>query len=98
MANVNNDQYQEEIHDQMAENLHNKAEFINAHPTYDRSLWVLSQKNPLRKFCQTLVTPSNGDRIFGTAPTFIGQACFELIILLAVIGGIVVAAVANPVV
>lgn len=43
------------------------------------------------------MTPSNGDRIFGTPPTFVGQACFELAILAAVIGGIVVAAVANPV-
>ncbi|KAF8321114.1 hypothetical protein DL93DRAFT_1599778 [Clavulina sp. PMI_390] len=97
LANVNNDHYQDDIHDQIAEDLHTRAEFINAHPTYDRSLWVLSQKNPLRRFCQTLVMPSNGDRINGTPPTFVGQACFELIILIAVIGGMIVAAIANPV-
>lgn len=51
----------------------------------------------MRRFCQTLVRPSKGDRIFGVPPTFIRQACFELVICLAVIGSIVVAAVANPV-
>jgi len=94
---MNNDDFQNEAHDQQAEELAVKAEFILAHPTYDRSLWVFSQKNPVRRFCQTLVAPSNGDRIFGTPPTFIGQACFELAIFLAVLGGIIVAAVANPV-
>lgn len=97
LANVNNDQFQEETNDQLAEEQAVKAEFIAAHPTYDRSLWIFSQKNPLRRFCQTLVMPSNGDRIFGTPPTFWGQAGFECAILLAVMGGIIVAAIANPV-
>lgn len=94
---MNNDHFHEDHDDHHAEEQAAKAEFIKAHPTYDRSLWIFSQKNPLRRFCQTLVEPSNGERIFGARPTFIGQACFELTILLAVIGGIVVAAIANPV-
>lgn len=44
-----------------------------------------------------MVAPANGDRIFGTPSTFLGQACFELAICLAVLGGIIVAAIANPV-
>ena len=74
-----------------------RADFIAAHPTYDKTLWIFSQRNPVRRFFQTIVPPSNGDRIYGTPPTLLGQASFQLIILIAVIGGIVVAGIANPV-
>lgn len=96
LANMNNEDFHES-RDQKTEELAEKSEFILAHPTYDRTLWVFSQKNPVRQFCQTLVAPSNGDRIFGTPPTFLGQASFQLLVFLAVLGGIIVAAIANPV-
>ncbi|CAE6352806.1 unnamed protein product [Rhizoctonia solani] len=74
-----------------------KAEFIRAHPTFDRTFWILSQQNPLRRFCQMLVTPSNGDRIYGRPPSPVPQAIFQLVIMLVVISGIAIAAVATPV-
>lgn len=74
-----------------------KAEFIAAHPTFDKTFWILSQSNPLRRFCQMLVTPSNGDRIHGRPPSPVPQAIFQLIIMLVVISGIAVATVATPV-
>lgn len=74
-----------------------KADFIAAHPSYDRSLWVFSQKNPLRRFCQALVEPPNGERIFGRPPSPTAHALFQVILFLAVVGGIIVAAIATPV-
>lgn len=74
-----------------------KAEFITAHPTFDKTFWILSQSNPLRRFCQMLVTPSNGDRIYGRLPSPVPQAIFQLVIMVVVISGICVAATATPV-
>ena len=42
-----------------------KANFIRKHLSYDKTFWILSQKDKLRRFCQRLVQPANGDRIFG---------------------------------
>ncbi|KAG9101606.1 calcium channel protein [Ceratobasidium sp. 370] len=74
-----------------------RAAFIKAHPTFDKPFWILSQENPVRRFCQTLVTPSNGERIFGQPTSPVREAFFQLVIMLVVIGGICVAAVATPV-
>ncbi|CAE6501684.1 unnamed protein product [Rhizoctonia solani] len=74
-----------------------KAEFIRAYPTFDKTFWILSQQNPLRRFCQMLVTPSNGDRIYGRPPSPVPQAIFQLMIMFVVISGIVIAAMATPV-
>ncbi|KAG8724518.1 calcium channel protein, partial [Ceratobasidium sp. 395] len=74
-----------------------KAAFIKAHPTFDKPFWFLSQQNPVRRFCQTLVIPSNGERIFGQPTSSVRQAFFQLVIMVVVIGGICVAAVATPV-
>jgi voltage-dependent calcium channel len=73
-----------------------RADFIAAHPSYDRTFWLFSQKNPVRRFCQTLVEPSNGERIFGRPPSQTAHALFQVTLFLAVVGGIVVAAIATP--
>jgi hypothetical protein len=49
-----------------------KADFIHNHPTYDRTLWVLSQKNPVQMF-QKLVRPVGGERIYGARPSTIAH-------------------------
>ncbi|KDQ07800.1 hypothetical protein BOTBODRAFT_591897 [Botryobasidium botryosum FD-172 SS1] len=97
LAAVNTEAHIDEDHDATAEQRAQRADFIAAHPTYDKTFWVFSQKHKLRKLCQKLVIPSNGDRIFGTPPSFVLQAFFQLIILLAVVGGIIVAAIATPI-
>lgn len=73
-----------------------KADFIRDHPTYDKPFWIFSQKNPLRRACQKLVSPANGERIFGTRPSPIAHTIFQLILLLTVIGGVVVEWIATP--
>jgi hypothetical protein len=74
-----------------------RVSVIYAHPTYDRALWIFSQRNPLRRLCQRFVEPAHGDRIFGVQPHRSWAAAFRLVILGAIIGSVTVAAVATPV-
>ena len=77
-----------------------KAIIIANHPSFDRSLWIFSQTNSIRRFCQRLVPPSNGDneeRIFGRPPSPLHEFCFRAIILVVVVAGIVVATIATPI-
>ncbi|KAL0948006.1 hypothetical protein HGRIS_010628 [Hohenbuehelia grisea] len=96
LASVNQDVGAEDINDARQEVLMQRADFIRDHPTYDRTFWLLSQKNPLRRFCQSLVEPAAGPRIFGRQPSAIGQPIFQLLLFLAVVGGIAVEAKATP--
>jgi voltage-dependent calcium channel len=74
-----------------------KADFIRDHPTFDKTFWIFSQKNPFRHMCQKLVLPAGGERIFGTPHSPIAHPIFQLALLLTVIGGIVVESIATPI-
>ncbi|KIK93928.1 hypothetical protein PAXRUDRAFT_828487 [Paxillus rubicundulus Ve08.2h10] len=73
-----------------------KADFIRNHPTYDKTFWVFSQKNRLRRLCQKIVHPAGGERIFGTPPSDVAHTLFQLSIFLAVLGGVVTEWIATP--
>src|SRR6266576_1485149 len=96
LASINNDEAAAAEDDALDERKAVKADFIRNHPTYDRTFWVLSQKNPLRTFCQMLVRPVGGERIYGARPSTIAHTIFQLVLLIAVIGGIVVESIATP--
>lgn len=95
LASINNEAAAAED-DALDERRAVKADFIRDHPTYDRTFWVLSQKNPLRKFCQMIVHPVGGERIYGARPSTIAHTIFQVVLLVAVIGGIVVESIATP--
>lgn len=86
----------DEKHEALYEEEAQRADFIDAHPTYDRTFWFLSNENPIRLLCQKLVSPGNGTRLYGAKPSQIAEPLFKLVIILAVIGGIVVAAMSSP--
>lgn len=86
----------EDMNDILNERRAQKADFIREHPTYDKTFWIFSQKNPLRHLCQKMVAPASGERIFGSPPSPIAHPIFQLILLLTVIGGIVVESFATP--
>jgi hypothetical protein len=86
----------EDVHDALYERRAQKADFIREHPSFDKTFWIFSQKNSLRRFCQTLVVPAGGDRIYGIPQSNIAHPIFQLVLLLAVIGGILVEAIATP--
>ncbi|KAJ7186710.1 Ion transport protein-domain-containing protein, partial [Mycena filopes] len=87
----------EELSDTLYERRAQKADFIRDHPSYDKTFWVFSQKNILRRFCQKLVQPAGGPRIFGTQQSTAMYPLFQFTLLAIVIAGIVVESVANPV-
>ncbi|KAA1473328.1 hypothetical protein DENSPDRAFT_779605 [Dentipellis sp. KUC8613] len=74
-----------------------KAEFIRQHPTFDKTFWIFSQRSRIRRFCQMLVRPSGGDRIYGRPPSAIAHTICQLVLLLTVIGGIVTESIATPI-
>ncbi|KAH8980165.1 Ion transport protein-domain-containing protein [Lactarius hatsudake] len=98
LAAINNEGAMvEEVNDALDERRAIKADFIRDHPSYDKTFWIFSQKNVVRRFCQTIVRPAGGDRIFGRAPSKIAHIIFQLVLLLTVIAGIVVESIATPV-
>ncbi|ORX40063.1 Ion transport protein-domain-containing protein [Kockovaella imperatae] len=87
---------EDEHADALRERRNQQADFINAHPTYDQSLWIFKQSNPIRKFCQACVSPAHGDRIFGRPVKPIYELVLKLIIFCMIVASISVAAVATP--
>lgn len=47
--------------------------------------------------CQKLVQPARGERLFGTPPSPTAHVIFQLLLLLTIIGGIIVEAIATPI-
>ncbi|EPS97893.1 hypothetical protein FOMPIDRAFT_1127618 [Fomitopsis schrenkii] len=86
----------EDLTDILYERRARRADFIRDHPTYDKTFWLFSHRNAIRRFCQKLVSPAGGERIFGIPPSPIAHPIFQVVLLLAVIGGIVVECVATP--
>ncbi|KLO12110.1 hypothetical protein SCHPADRAFT_875932 [Schizopora paradoxa] len=98
LASINADDTDaRDVNDVLYERRAQKADFIRAHPSYDKTFWIFSQKNRFRRYCQLLVRPANGERIFGTPYSPTAHTLFQLILLLTVIGGIVVEGVATPI-
>ncbi|KAH9916480.1 Ion transport protein-domain-containing protein [Fomitopsis serialis] len=86
----------EDLTDIIYERRARRADFIRDHPTYDKTFWLFSHKNIIRRVCQKLVSPAGGERIFGAQPSPIAHPVFQVVLLLAVIGGIVVEWIATP--
>ena len=82
----------DEFHERRAQ----KADFIRDHPSYDKVFWVIGQKSKLRQFCQKVVRPARGERIFGTPYSPVAQTIFQVIIFLTIIGGILVEGYSTP--
>ncbi|ODO05658.1 hypothetical protein I350_04717 [Cryptococcus amylolentus CBS 6273] len=82
--------------DAIRERRNQQADFIAAHPSYDKSLWIFKQSNPIRKFCQACVSPAYGERIFGRPANPLMSMALKTIVFLSVVASIVIAAIASP--
>ncbi|KAK8858595.1 hypothetical protein IAR55_002824 [Kwoniella newhampshirensis] len=82
--------------DALRERRNQQADFIAAHPSFDQSLWLFKQSNPIRHFCQACVAPAYGERIFGRPALPILSLVIKTIVFCAVVASIVVAAIASP--
>lgn len=74
-----------------------KKDFIRAHPSYDKSLYLFSSSNRIRRWCQLIVQPSRGERIFGTPASKWGSITFLTIITCCVIINVVLTIYNSPV-
>lgn len=97
LAGINQDAFSAEaLDDALQEQRARKADFIRDHPTYDKTFWIFSQQNHLRRFCQKIVRPTGGERIFGTSSDPVAHTVFQLLVFLTIIGGIITEAIAPP--
>lgn len=74
-----------------------QADFIAAHPSFDRPLWVFSQDNPVRRFCQACFDPAYGDRIFGRPAHSVLRLTAKTVMFSTIIASIAVAATSTPI-
>lgn len=96
---INHDTVAEDNRDALLEARARQADFINDHPSYDKTLWIFTQKSRIRQWCQRVVPPSNGDdkeRIYGLPASPWLEFGFRAIMLITVIAGIIIAGIAGP--
>ncbi|KAI9498171.1 Ion transport protein-domain-containing protein [Zychaea mexicana] len=74
-----------------------RQDFIAAHPTYDKSLYLFTPNNRFRRWCQMLVPPSRGERFFGTQPNLVASWIFFSIICCSVLTTVVLTIYNSPV-
>jgi hypothetical protein len=82
--------------DALREKRNQQADFIMAHPSYDKSLWIFKQSNPVRKFCQSCVDPAYGERIFGRPAHPILRLVMKAVVFCVIVASITVAGIATP--
>lgn len=82
--------------DALRERRNQQADFIAAHPSYDRSLWLFSQTNVVRQFCQACVKPAHGDRIFGRPAQPYLRLAVKGIVFCVILASVTIAAIATP--
>lgn len=95
--NVANRYQQETTDHDIEERKALKRDFITAHPSYDKSLYIFSPRSYIRRWCQLIVQPSRGERIFGTPPSRWGSIIFLTIITCCVITNVVLTVHNSPV-
>ena len=74
-----------------------QAQFIATHPSYDKSYFLFSNHNGFRRFCQSLVPSSHGERLFGRQVSPFRHKLFQIAVFLGIVGSVVSAAIATPV-
>ncbi|ORY24315.1 high-affinity cell membrane calcium channel [Naematelia encephala] len=82
--------------DALRERRNQQADFIAAHPSFDRSLFLFKQSNPLRRFCQACVSPAYGERIFGRRADPTLRLIVKAVMFCTIVASIVIAAIATP--
>ena len=82
--------------DALRERRNQQADFIAAHPSFDHSLWLFKQSNPVRRFCQACVLPAHGERIFGRRAQPSLCLFAKVLVFCAVVASVAVAAIATP--
>lgn len=71
--------------------------YLARHPMYNKSLFIFSPRNPIRRMCQRLVGPGRGNERFdGVEPHKIAWYTFSAFIYAAIVAMVVLACVTTP--
>ena len=72
------------------------ARFMAKYPNYDKSLWIFSNSSRIRRFCQSIVPPPRGARMFGRPVSPIRFRIYQGLLFLSIIASVTIAGVATP--
>lgn len=72
------------------------ARLMAEHPSYDRSWFVFSNRNPVRRFCQSLCQTSHGERVFGRPVNKWRNYAFQSVVFASIVTSLVLAGIATP--
>ncbi|KAJ5902179.1 hypothetical protein N7495_002707 [Penicillium taxi] len=74
-----------------------QREFLVKHPTYNKSLFIFSPNDPVRKFCQRIVGPGRGNqRVEGVDPYKPLWYAFSAFIYAAIVAMVILACITTP--
>ncbi|KAI1814715.1 ion transporter [Poronia punctata] len=74
-----------------------QKEYLRRHPTYNNALYILTPRNPIRRFCQRIVGPGRGhERFGGVEPHVFVWHGFSGFIYAAILAMVVIAFVTTP--
>ncbi|KDN52688.1 hypothetical protein K437DRAFT_161584 [Tilletiaria anomala UBC 951] len=72
------------------------ARFLAKYPSYDKSLFIFSNASPVRRFCQSIVPSSHGERLFGRPVAPLRFRVYQALLLASIIASIAIAGFATP--
>lgn len=72
------------------------ARLLAEHPSYDRSWFLFSNRNPVRRFCQSLAKTSHGERVFGRPVNKWRNYAFQSVVFASIVTSLVLAGIATP--
>ncbi|KAI2791216.1 hypothetical protein POX_c04072 [Penicillium oxalicum] len=74
-----------------------QREYLVKHPNYNKSLFIFSPKNPIRKICQRIVGPGRGNqRVEGVDPYKPTWYAFSAFIYAAIVAMVLLACITTP--
>ncbi|WFD25877.1 calcium channel protein [Malassezia nana] len=72
------------------------ARLLAEHPSYDRSWFLFSNRNPIRRFCQSLCHTAHGERVFGRPVNKWRNYAFQTVVFASIVTSLVLAGIATP--
>lgn len=70
--------------------------FLNRYPSYDKTLWLFTNRSRIRRVCQSIVSPSYGERIFGRRTNKIAHQTYRIILIFSIVASVSIAGFATP--
>jgi hypothetical protein len=74
-----------------------EADILKSNPKVNKSLWIFTVDNPIRRVCQLTCAPSRGERIEGLDPNPIAWWCFSAFTYAAIVCIVILACITTPI-